>query len=114
MFGQCNCRGDPAGFFVVYPDRRARRLVIEHYANTGALNCVIEGSTPAAVYVEIARRGLVSQLDHAAYLGRELTKAEYSLKYGAPYTQDSATGMPEPAKPENTSESCGSTCRTCH
>ncbi len=107
-------KSDPAGFFVVYPDRRTRRLVIEHYANAGVLDCVIEGSTPAAVYVEIVRRGLVSQLDHAAYLGRELAKAEHSLKYGAPYTQDSAPGMPELSKPDNTSQGCGPTCKTCH
>jgi len=107
-------KSDPAGFFVVYPDSRTRRLVIEHYANTGTLDCVIEGSTPAAVYVEIVKRGLVSQLDHAAYLGRELAKAEHSLEYGASYNQDGAPGMPELAKPGNPTGSCGPTCKTCH
>jgi len=36
--------------------------------------------------------GLISRLDHAAYLGRELARAEQSLKGAAPYVQDRAAG----------------------
>ena len=61
---------DPSGFFVVYPDAVRRRLVVEHYANAGVLDCVVEGPTPAAVYTEIINRELLSRLDHAAYLGQ--------------------------------------------
>ena len=106
-------KSDPAGFFVVYPDRRKKRLVVEHYTNAGVLNCVVEGSTPVAVYMEIVRRDLVSQLDHAAYLGRELANAERSLQTGEPYIQDRAPGEPLPtsALPE---ASCGPSCATCH
>jgi dihydropteroate synthase len=32
--------------------------------------------------------GLVSRLDHAAYLGSELAKAEIALKTGKEYIQD--------------------------
>ncbi|HEX2172228.1 MAG TPA: DUF4346 domain-containing protein, partial [Dehalococcoidia bacterium] len=31
---------------------------------------------------------LVSRMQHAAYLGRELAKAETALKYGMKYVQD--------------------------
>jgi dihydropteroate synthase len=34
--------------------------------------------------------GLVSTLDHAAYLGSELAKAEVALRTGKEYIQDSS------------------------
>ena len=34
--------------------------------------------------------GWVSKLDHAAYIGRELTKAELSIEHGFDYKQDDA------------------------
>lgn len=107
-------KSDPAGFFVVYPDRRAKELVVEHYTNAGVLDCVVEGPTPAAVYAEIVKRGLVSQLDHAAYLGRELATAERSLKTDEPYVQDRAPGEPMPAQDFHTIDRCGPTCASCH
>lgn len=107
-------QSDPAGFFVIYPDRRMKQLVVEHYSNTGVLDCVVEGSTPVALYVEIVKRGLVSQLDHAAYLGRELATAERSLQTGEAYIQDRAPGEPLPAAETGAAESCGPTCTSCH
>jgi tetrahydromethanopterin S-methyltransferase subunit A len=107
-------KSDPAGFFVVYPDRREKELVVEHYTNAGVLDCVIEGPTPTAVYAEIVKRGLVSQLDHAAYLGRELAIAERSLQTGEPYIQDRAPGEPMPVQDPSKTDSCGPTCETCH
>ncbi len=97
---------DPAGYFVVYADARAQRLVVEHYLNTGVLGCVIDGTTPAAVYSEVVARNLVSRLDHAAYLGRELARAERSLETGEPYVQDRAAGEIE-APAATASSSCG-------
>jgi tetrahydromethanopterin S-methyltransferase subunit A len=57
------------------------------------LDCVIEGATPSALYATAIERGLVTRLDHAAYLGRELARAEQSLRTGEPYVQDRAAGM---------------------
>jgi tetrahydromethanopterin S-methyltransferase subunit A len=96
---------DPAGFFVVYPDSPRRRLVVEHYTNDGVLGCVIQGSTSAAVTATIMDRKLVTRLDHAAYLGRELARAERSLVTGERYVQDRAPGD-IPA--ESASSACGS------
>ncbi len=107
-------KSDPAGFFVIYPDRRAKNLMVEHYTNSGTIDCVVEGAAPPAIYAEIVKRGLVSQLDHAAYLGRELATAERSLKTGEPYVQDRAPGNPLPTQEINTANSCGPTCTTCH
>ncbi len=83
---------DPAGFFVVYPDARRRQLTLEHYTTGSVLDCVIEGATPAAVAAAAIERNLVGRLDHAAYLGRELARAEQSLLSGEAYVQDRAPG----------------------
>lgn len=103
---------DPAGFFVVYPDGDRQRLVLEHYTNAGVLDCVLEGRTPAALYSEVVARSLISRLDHAAYLGRELARAESSLLTGEPYVQDRAAGeiappLEDESKSTNGASSCG-------
>jgi tetrahydromethanopterin S-methyltransferase subunit A len=101
---------DPAGFFVVYPEAPRRRLTVEHYTKDGVLDSVIEGRTPSAVYGEIIQRKLVSRLDHAAYLGRELARAERSMGTGETYVQDRAAGEIRAEGPARESE-CASGCR---
>ncbi|MCK6544466.1 DUF4346 domain-containing protein [Myxococcota bacterium] len=103
---------DPAGFFVVYTDGDRQRLVLEHYTNAGVLDCVLEGRTPASLYGEVIARALISRLDHAAYLGRELARAERSLLTGDPYVQDRAAGELAPPPEDdrqstNGTSSCG-------
>jgi len=94
---------DPAGFFVVYPDASRQRLIVEHYTVAGVLDSVVVGSTPAAVYTEVIERHLLTRLDHAAYLGRELGLAERSLLTGERYVQDRAPGEPG----ATSQEACG-------
>jgi len=91
---------DPAGYFVVFVDRTRKLLCLEHYANTGALTSVIEGKTAAELYMPAVDRQLLSRLDHAAYLGRELARAEHALSSGQAYVQD---GAPE----KSISAACG-------
>lgn len=81
---------DPAGYFVVFPDCARQRLLLEHYSNDGLLDLVIEGTEAAEFYLAAIERGLVTRLDHAAYLGRELARAEDALRNGEPYVQDAA------------------------
>jgi tetrahydromethanopterin S-methyltransferase subunit A len=103
---------DKAGYFVVYPDSRAKRLVVEHYTNQGLLDCVLEGTSTGALYGEAIERQLVTRLDHAAYLGRELARAERSLLDGSPFVQDAAPGEIPSAplsSPCSTGKSCGCT-----
>jgi tetrahydromethanopterin S-methyltransferase subunit A len=83
---------DRAGYFIVYPDARKGRLVLEHYSNAGVLDCVIEGTSAGALYTEAIHRHLLERLDHAAYLGRELARADRALETGEPYIQDKAPG----------------------
>lgn len=103
---------DPAGYFVVYPDQRMKRLALEHYKNSGVLDAVFEGDSAAALYATAIERGLVTRLDHAAYLGRELARAERSLETGEAYVQDKAAGPILPPEGPN-SESCGCSGESC-
>ena len=105
---------DPAGYFVIYPDQIHQRITLEHYSNKGILNRVFTATDPAALYATVINEELISRLDHAAYLGRELARAEQSLRNGDPYVQDRAPGnvqemQPEEQKPGTTEDptACG-------
>ena len=77
---------DPSGFFIIYPKKEEGNIYLEHYFNDGTLNKTIYGDDPVSIASTAIERSLVSQLDHAAYLGRELEKAFLSMSYGFPYT----------------------------
>jgi tetrahydromethanopterin S-methyltransferase subunit A len=83
---------DKKGFFVILPQKEEGKIYVEFYANSGQLQYTIVGMDAPGIYYTIIEKGFVSKLDHAAYLGKELTKAEYFLKYDIPYTQDKALG----------------------
>jgi tetrahydromethanopterin S-methyltransferase subunit A len=98
---------DPAGYFVVYLDRLRKMLTLEHFRNDGVLDVMIEGHTAAELYIPAAEEGLVTRLDHAAYLGRELARAEASLQQGQPYVQDAAPENRAALRIESNTSACG-------
>jgi len=98
---------DPAGYLVIYPDRLRGKLLLEHYENTGVLTRLFQGDTPAALYGSVIEAGLLSRLDHAAYLGRELARAEAALRDGESYVQDKAPGKSDEDAGMATKSSCG-------
>lgn len=86
---------DEKGFFVIF--LRDGEIVAEHYENisqsdtsieTGKLDVLVVGKSSKAMCHTIMREGLVSRLDHAAYIGRELQKAEFALAYNKVFEQD--------------------------
>lgn len=81
---------DPSGYFVIYADQSKKLIWLEHYRNEGVLDLVIQGSHAAELYTPAIDKGLISRLDHAAYLGRELARAEQALSSGEGYIQDGA------------------------
>lgn len=81
---------DPAGYFVIFLDARRRTLVVEHYQNDGVLDQVLEGRTPAELCTTAVELGLLTRVDHAAYLGQELARAENALRTGELFVQDAA------------------------
>jgi tetrahydromethanopterin S-methyltransferase subunit A len=98
-------RLDRAGFFIVQPQPQKRLIICEHYENNGRLAHVIEGQQAALIASTVVERGFVTQLDHAAYLGRELAKAEAALSDGITYEQDAALGRLAAAEPHKTRKS---------
>ena len=81
---------DRAGYFVVMPLADKALIHVEYYGYDNTLLQVIEGATPRALYTTIIANGWVTELSHAAYLGKELAKADLSLKHGLKYVQDGA------------------------
>lgn len=79
---------DRAGYFVIIPQPENRLIIVEHYDYRDRLLHIIEGEDARSLCATILELGLVSQLDHAAYLGRELMRAELSIRYGLPFVQD--------------------------
>lgn len=80
---------DPLGHFRVGVDREEEKVVAVFHPSDGGDGVTIRGDSAAAVASEVVARGLVSLIDHAAYLGQELEKAEIALVIGKSYRQDS-------------------------
>jgi dihydropteroate synthase len=105
---------DPGGYYIIYLDREAGLICTKHYTNninekglavnpeTGEVIAArgkkIE-RTPTATHTGRTAKELcvrvieaqpcpITMLDHAAYLGREFTRAEYALISGEEYIQD--------------------------
>jgi len=101
---------DPAGYFIVYPDHPNKRLVLEHYNNKGVLDRMFTDVSSIPLYLTVIEADLISRLDHAAYLGRELARAEYALQHGEDYIQDRAPDEITTTQNANTQQnttSCG-------
>ncbi len=85
-------RLDKKGYFVIIPDKSENKIFVEYYTNEGELLHTIIGNGASSIYYTIIEKKFISKLDHSAYLGKELTKAEYFIKYDIPYRQDKALG----------------------
>jgi tetrahydromethanopterin S-methyltransferase subunit A len=79
---------DPLGYFVVNLDREKGEIVLERYTTGMKLTHIIRGRAADVVYLTAIREKLLSQYEHAAYLGAELAKAETALYNKLPYEQD--------------------------
>lgn len=81
---------DKAGYFVIIPQPQKGVIAVEHYSYDNRLLRAIEGKDARSIYWTIIKNGWITQLSHAAYLGKELMKAELSVKLGFKYVQDGA------------------------
>ena len=87
--GDTDFSPDRSGWFKIHVDREKGEIVAVHYpSQMDKPGAVIKGRIPMEVYQTIVRLNLVSKLEHAAYLGRELEKAYTALKTGRSYQQD--------------------------
>ncbi|MEM2099185.1 MAG: dihydropteroate synthase-like protein [Candidatus Bathyarchaeia archaeon] len=83
---------DPKGNFKITVDHVDQNIVVMHFSSfeTEKPAIIIKGNKAEALIAKLAEMELVTRLDHAAYLGSELMKAEIALKTGKDYVQDEA------------------------
>ncbi|TBR59956.1 hypothetical protein B4U84_03350 [Westiellopsis prolifica IICB1] len=105
---------DPGGYFIIYLEQETGLICAKHFTNvidehglavdpeTGKViparkkvvrthTTIFTGRTAKELSVEIFEKTKpcpVTQLDHAAYLGREFVRAEIALVTGQEYVQD--------------------------
>ena len=104
---------DPNGYFIIKIDLQTKQIILEHYLNKineegyaidpktnkpikcdsktiKTCNETFKGISAKEIGIAITenRNDLISRLDHALYLGRELQKAEECLYKKLPYIQD--------------------------
>ena len=81
---------DAKGSFRIFVDRVGEAIVALHYPSSAMdqPTDIIKGKTAESVYAKIVEMGFVSRIDHAGYLGAELSKAEVALCTGKEYIQD--------------------------
>ena len=79
---------DSLGWFKILVDRMNDDIVAIHFDKSESPDVVVRGKNAREVYQTIIREGLVGKLDHAAYLGKELHKAELAVLLGRSYVQD--------------------------
>lgn len=91
---------DPVGYFLIRINRDDKTMELGLCGYEPPLNVIttiIRGSDPSTIYQEAIKRGMLTRMDHAAYLGKELMKAWYALEHGFEYVQDGG-GATSPLK----------------
>ncbi|MBR5954719.1 MAG: DUF4346 domain-containing protein, partial [Methanobrevibacter sp.] len=82
---------DKAGSFKINVDYgttvKDSRIIATHFKKNKA-DLVIVGQSAQEIYEEIVTENLVTRMEHAAYLGSELQKAEIAMITGKEYVQD--------------------------
>jgi tetrahydromethanopterin S-methyltransferase subunit A len=91
---------DPLGYFIVSLDREQGEISVERYTKDKKLTHIIRGRAADMIYHTVINEQLLSQFDHAAYLGAELAKAETALYNGLFYEQDRKLHI-NPSQPTN-------------
>ncbi|HLD14983.1 MAG TPA: DUF4346 domain-containing protein [Candidatus Nanoarchaeia archaeon] len=76
---------DKKGFFLIKLEGNHIKVAFCTY--NFKITKVITSNNAQDLYKEIIKRNIVSSLQHAAYLGYELEKAEYALKHKQKYIQ---------------------------
>jgi dihydropteroate synthase-like protein len=82
---------DEKGLFKIAVDHNNGTIVAVHIpcSQQDKPSMIIKGKTAENIFSKIEEMNLITRFDHAAYLGRELAKAEIALKTGKEYIQDS-------------------------
>jgi tetrahydromethanopterin S-methyltransferase subunit A len=89
-YSKSSIKLDKAGYFVILPQKNKANILVEHYSYDNKLIRKIEGKNSRDIYLTIISNNWVTDLGHAAYLGKELSRAELSIKNGYRFVQDGA------------------------
>jgi len=81
---------DPKGYFLIHINKKTKRIEVAHCRRNNIVEVKITGKNAREIYNTIIKEELISSLQHAAYLGRELTLAEHALKNNTEYVQDNS------------------------
>lgn len=79
---------DPEGYFKIWVNHEEGKLYLSFNSSRSDRVLVFRGVSAEALGKKIISLGLISRLDHALYVGRELSKAETCLLLGKSYSQD--------------------------
>jgi tetrahydromethanopterin S-methyltransferase subunit A len=85
---------DPTGLFLIGLGPWGDTIEAEHYTREGYLDHRVVGISAAAITSALLEKGLVGDLGHALYVGRELQKAEVALRLHLSYEQDRELELP--------------------
>lgn len=80
---------DPRGYFLIRINPETKKIEVGHCKQNNVILKRWSGDNARQLCQAVLKSGVVSRLDHAAYLGRETLKAEVALKLGIQYVQDS-------------------------
>ena len=80
-----NFAKEPKGFFLI---KIEDNVIKAGRVFNGKMIEVISGKNAQDIFYDIIKRKMISKLDTAGYLGRELTRAEHCLKSGKKYVQE--------------------------
>ena len=80
---------DKTGWFKIQVDRENKMIeAVFYHRNEEKPSVIVRGKNVTEIYQTIIRERMIEKLDHAAYLGKELEKAELALKLGRAYVQE--------------------------
>lgn len=79
---------DGIEYWLFRVNRAKNRIEAGYCRKNNIIEKLITGTDSEAIHNTIVREKLVTSLQHAAYIGHELQKAEIALKLKIPYVQD--------------------------
>ena len=79
---------DKKGYFLIRINKEEKTIEVAFCPEVNKITVKIVGRKPLDIYQTIIKQSLISRMDHAAYLGRELQKAKTALDLGLEYVQD--------------------------
>ena len=79
---------DRKGYFKIIIDRKRKNIVVIHFGLDHKPNTIFKGIDPQSIYESVLERDLISTMEHACYLGMELSRAKEALSIEKGYIQD--------------------------